>query len=85
MNDKQMHELLEKFINDHKLATDINVEVNELSKRFTPKEGTEGANYEDCNLLASILLGAEHFLWWARRKNYSILPPKGCSKKKYVR
>ena len=72
MTDKQMHELLEKFANDNVLASNIEVKIDLNHKSFMAKDGTVGANYEDCNLLASIIQGAEHFLWWARRNGYYV-------------
>ena len=71
MTDKQMHELLEKFANDNVLASNIEVKIDINHKSFKPRDGKR-ANYEDCSLLASIIQGAEHFLWWARRNGYYV-------------
>lgn len=73
MTDKQMCQMLEKFINDHVLATHIKVEVSHHHKSFKPRVEGVGANYEDANLLASILTGAENFLFWLRRSGYDIV------------
>ena len=72
MSDEEQCKMLEKFINDHVLATHIEVQVSNHHKSFNPRIEGEGANYEDANLLASILTGAESFLYWIRRNNYTI-------------
>ena len=72
MTDESACKMLEKFINDHVLATHIEVQVSNHHKSFKPRIEGEGANYEDANLLASILTGAESFLYWVRRNNYTI-------------
>ena len=72
MTDNQQNELLEKFINDSVLASNIKVELTEHSTHFTPRKGKEGMYYEECVLLSSILQGAEHLLWWLRRNEYTI-------------
>ena len=72
MTDNQQNKLLEKFINDSPLATGIQVTVTQHHKTFKPRLPSSVANYEDCNLLSAILMGAENFLWWARRNGYKI-------------
>ena len=72
MTDEEQCKMLEKFINDHVLATHIEVQVSNHHKSFKPRIEGVGANYEDANLLASILTGAESFLYWIRRNNYAI-------------
>jgi len=72
MTDKQMFKLLEDFINDSPLAENIKVSVSHYNKSFTPRYPDSEAYYNEANLLASILAGAENFLWWARRNNYTI-------------
>lgn len=75
MTDKEQNELLEKFINNSSLATAIKVEVTSNRKSFKPRLPGLTANYEECNMLANILLGAENFCYWLRRNNYVITPP----------
>ena len=72
MNDKQQNELLEKFINDSLLATEIKVEVTANRKSFKPRYPESEAHYEDCNLLSAILMGAENLMYWLRRNGYTI-------------
>jgi hypothetical protein len=72
MTDEEQCKMLEKFINDHVLATHIEVQVSNHHKSFKPRIEGEGANYEDANLLASILTGAESFVYWVRRQNGKI-------------
>jgi hypothetical protein len=79
MTDNEQCKMLEKFINDHVLATHIKVEVTSYHKSFSPRIKGAGANYEDANLLASILTGAESFLYYLRRNGYEI---KKTNKKK---
>ena len=71
MTDKQMYALLNKFINSSPLARDMEVVVTHNHKSFKPKEGKEG-HYEDANLLASILMGAEILLFWLGRNGYKV-------------
>ena len=68
MTDNQMYKELERFANSHTLAKDIKVEVTGGCKRFTAKD-KEGGRYEDVVLLSNIVLGAEHYLLWKRRKS----------------
>jgi hypothetical protein len=72
MTDKQQDELLEKFINDSPLAKEIKVTVTAHHKSFKPRYKGADAHYEDCNLLSSILMGAENLCYWLRRNNYKI-------------
>uniref|UniRef100_A0A6M3XYF5 Uncharacterized protein n=1 Tax=viral metagenome TaxID=1070528 RepID=A0A6M3XYF5_9ZZZZ len=69
MTDKQMYKLLNDFANDHSLAQHIKVDITHHNKSFKPRTEGSYARYEDCNLLASLILGAESFLMWTRRKN----------------
>lgn len=73
MTDREQCELLEKFINDSPIAKYIKVEVSLNQTSFKPRdEAHNQAYYEDANLLASILKGAEHFCYWLRRNGYNI-------------
>jgi len=72
MTDEEQCKMLEEFINDHALATHIEVQVSHHYKSFKPRIEGEGANYEDANLLASILTGAESFVCWIRRQGGKI-------------
>jgi hypothetical protein len=65
--------LLNKFINDHPLAQHILVEVTDHHKSFKPRQEGSPAHYEDANLLASILTGAESFMYWLSRNGYVIV------------
>ena len=76
MRDGQQNELLEKFINDSSLATAIKITVTTHHKSFKPKLPGLTANYEECNMLAGILLGAENFCYWLRRNNYELIKTK---------
>ena len=67
MTDEQMFRELEMFANQHTLAKDIKVEITGGGKRFTAKD-KEGGRYEDVVLLSDIVLGAEHYLMWKRRR-----------------
>ena len=83
MTDKQMYDLLEKFINDSPMAEHIKVEITEHSQSYKPKYKDAPAHYEDAKLLSSVLMGAEHLLWWLRRNNYRIIAtPKGYKRHK---
>ena len=68
MNDTQMYKELQDFANAHTLAKDIKVEITPYSTRFLPRAGCEGMKYEDVQLLSSLIQGAQHYLWWKRRK-----------------
>ena len=72
MTDKQMHELLEKFANDSPLAEHIKVEITEHSQSYKPRLLNSPAHYEDAKLLSSVLMGAEHLMFWLRRNKYEI-------------
>ncbi len=72
MTDKQQSKILEQFINDSPLAKEIKVDVNYNHKSFKPRYEGAKAYYEDCNMLSNILLGAENFCYWLRRKGYKI-------------
>jgi len=62
-----MYQVLTDFANDHTLAEDIDVRV--ISGHVSMKARyPEGAKYEDSVLLSNLILGAKHFLMWARRK-----------------
>ena len=65
MTDKQMYKELERFANQHTLATDIKVTITEFHKQMEALDET--AKYEDVCLLNSIIQGAEHYLMWKRR------------------
>jgi len=67
MTDNQMYKELEKFANSHTLAKDIKVTITAGGKRFEATN-KEGGKYEDVCLLSNIVLGAEHYLMWKRRK-----------------
>jgi hypothetical protein len=70
--DKKYLKLLNEFANSHVLATDIKVEISEHHKSFKPREVLSYAKYEDANLLASILTGAESFCYYLSREGYGI-------------
>jgi hypothetical protein len=72
MTDDQQNKLLEKFANDSPLSEYIKVELTEHSQSYKPKYEGAPAHYEDARLLSSILMGAEHLLWWLRRNGYTI-------------
>ena len=64
--------LLNAFANDHVLATNIKVEISEHHKSFTPRYVHSNARYEDANLLASVIAGAENLCWYLSRNGYEI-------------
>ncbi len=70
-DDKRM-ELLEEFANAHTLAHDIRVTITTNSKSFQPRFKQSYAKYEDANLLSSIIMGAESFLYWLSRSGYEV-------------
>ena len=71
--DIKQNEILEKFINDSPVATNIKVSVSSYYKSFKPRNPFDNkAYYEDCNMLSSILMGAENFCYWLRRNGYEI-------------
>ena len=72
MTDKQQNTMLEKFINDSPLAKEIRVIVTQYNKSFKPRYDGAKAYYGDCNMLSSILMGAENFCYWLRRNGYVI-------------
>jgi len=72
VNDKQMYDLLSKFINDSPLAEHIKVELTEHSQSYKPRYKDAPSHYEDAKLLSSLLMGAEHLLFWLRRNEYTI-------------
>ena len=73
MTDKQQSALLEKFINNSPIAKHIKVEVDVNHKSFKPREKGSPAHYEDANLLASLLMGAECLCYFLRRNGYKIV------------
>jgi hypothetical protein len=70
--DEKRMEMLEEFANDHALAKDIEVIITSNSKSFTPRYPESYAKYEEANLLASLITGAESFLYWMSRKGYEV-------------
>lgn len=76
MDDKKFLKLLNEFANEHTLATNIKVEITPYCKSFTPRNPGSFAKYEDANLLASIIAGAESFCYFLQRHGY-ILHKKG--------
>lgn len=74
--DKKYLKLLNEFSNDHVLATDIRVEISEHHKGFTPRNEGSYAKYEDANLLASMILGAESFCYFLSREGYIVCRKK---------
>ena len=65
-------ELLEDFANNHTLAHDIRVTVTTNSESFKSRFKNSYAKYEDANLLASLITGAEAFLYWLARSGYEV-------------
>ncbi len=69
MTEKKMYEVLTEFANEHPLAQHIKAEITSHCKSFTPRDKDSPAYYDECNLLSSIVMGAENYLMWQRRKN----------------
>jgi len=67
-----LNKLLEDFANEHVLATNIKVSISETSKSFQPRYRDADASYENANLLATLVVGAESFLKWLNRKGYEV-------------
>jgi len=74
--EKKLLKLLNEFANDDVLATDIEVSISEHHKSFTPRIPNSYAKYEDANLLASVITGAERFCYFLCRNNYKIVKGK---------
>ena len=70
--DKKFLKLLNEFANSHSLATEIEVDISDHHKSFKPRQGYEGAKYEEANLLASIIVGAENFCYFLQRNGYTL-------------
>ena len=75
MNKKNL-ELLNDFVNDHVLATHIKVELRENHTSFKQRNSDSKSYYEDCNLLADMLRGAESFCYYLERNGYKIIRSK---------
>ena len=73
MEDKKMLKLLNNFANDHVIAEHIEVVIGEYNKSFKPRPGHDGCRYEDANLLASIISGAENLCWYMLRNGYKVV------------
>lgn len=71
MNKKNLV-LINKFANDHVLAANIKVDITDHHKSFTPRGTDSYAKYEDANLLAGMIVGAESFLYYLERHGYVI-------------
>lgn len=69
---KRDYELLNSFANDLTLARDIKVTVSPYHKSFKPRSANIPARYEDANMIASILTGAEAFLNFLHRNGHII-------------
>ena len=70
--DKKYLKLLNEFANSHSLAAQIRVEISDNSKSFKPRFPDSYAKYEEANLLASIIVGAENFCYFLEREGYKI-------------
>ncbi len=70
MNEKNL-KLLNDFANNNTLAVHIKVDITEHQKSFKPRKG-QRAYYEECNLLADMIRGAEQFLYYLERNGYDI-------------
>lgn len=70
--DKKNLKLLNEFANDHVLATHIKVEISDFHKSFKPRTPESYAKYEDANLLASMIMGAESLVYYLERNGYKI-------------
>ena len=68
MTDKKMIKLLEQFAKDSPLSKDLDIDFSINYKSYNAKDGTKGACYNNIILLSELVRGAEHFLFWARRK-----------------
>jgi len=68
VTDKKMYKLLTQFAKDSPLSKDLDIDISSNCRSFKAKDQTVGARYEDVTLLVELVRGAEHFLFWARRK-----------------
>lgn len=73
---KRDYELLNSFANDLTLARDIKVTISPYHKSFKPRSANISARYEDANMIASILTGAEAFMNFLHRNRYFIVRKK---------
>lgn len=73
---KQNLKLLNDFANTSVLSTHIRVDITEYCKSYKPREVNSSAYYEDCILLAEMVSGAEHFLYFLERNRYEIKKKK---------
>jgi hypothetical protein len=64
--------LINEFANDHTLAEHIEVTITDNHKSFKPRYPVSVAKYEDANLLASLIAGAESFCYFLERNGYKI-------------
>lgn len=69
---KNLLKLLNEFANSHSLSTNIEVNITDNHKSFKPRFEGADARYEEANLLASILTGAENFCYFLQRGGYTI-------------
>ena len=79
MTDEQHYKFLEDFANDHSIAIGGNIKVN-CSPHHTslkPYDELKGCKIEDANYLHEQIRGAESFLFWLRRKNFTLTKSKG--------
>lgn len=71
-SEKKFYQMLTDFANDHTLAKDIKVVVHPGYTSLTAKNYEEGARYEDSTFLASLISGAQSFLFWCERHGYEV-------------
>jgi hypothetical protein len=69
---KKLLKLLNEFANSHSLAREIMVTISDNHKHFQPRNKDSYAKYEEANLLASIIVGAENFCYFLERNGYRI-------------
>lgn len=70
---EERYKLLTDFANDLTIARDIKVVVSPYHKSFKPRSANIPARYEDANMIASLLTGAESFLNYLHREKYFIV------------
>jgi len=72
MTDEAAYKLVEDFANDHTLAEDIIVTHSSFHTSYTSKSN-DGARYDDCCLLKTLVDGANSFMFYLRRNGYEIV------------
>lgn len=78
ITDDQHYKFLQDFANDHSIVIGgdmkVTCSINHISIEALDRE--KGCKIEDSNFLHDQIRGAEAFLYWLRRNNYTIMKGK---------